>query len=46
MARVLLDLLGPEQPGQVQVLGVGVYIWNVVPTGVLLQLLRAACAPA
>ncbi|MBP6851535.1 MAG: DUF4080 domain-containing protein [Rhodoferax sp.] len=41
MARVLLDLLGPVQPGQVQVIGVGVYIWNVVPTGVLLQLLRS-----
>jgi hypothetical protein len=33
----LLDLLGPEQPGQVQVLGVGVYIWNVRQTERLLQ---------
>jgi hypothetical protein len=42
VAGALLDLFGPEQPGQVQVLGLGVYIWNVRQTERLLQALRAA----
>ena len=40
VAQELLDLLGPEQPGQAQVVGFGVYIWNAVATGAVLQHLR------
>ena len=40
VAQELLDLLGPLQPGQAQVVGFGVYIWNVVPTGAVLRHLR------
>jgi len=40
MAHTLLELLGPQRPGQVQVVGFGVYIWNVRQTGTLLQVLR------
>ena len=41
VAQELLGLLGPPQPGQAQVVGFGVYIWNVVPTGAVLRHLRA-----
>ena len=41
IAQELLDLFGPQQPGQVQVVGFGVYIWNAVPTAAVLQHLRA-----
>ena len=38
----LLALLGAPQPGQVQVLGLGVYIWNVTQTCALVRLLKVA----
>ena len=38
----LLALLGEPQPGQAQVIGFGVYIWNVSQTCELLRLLKAA----
>ena len=38
----LLALLGEPQPGQAQVIGFGVYIWNVNQTCALLRLLKAA----
>jgi hypothetical protein len=37
--RVLLALLGAPHPGRVQVIGFGVYIWNVSQTCELLRLL-------
>ena len=37
----LLALLGPQQPGATQVVGFGVYIWNVTQTEALLRLLKA-----
>jgi radical SAM superfamily enzyme YgiQ (UPF0313 family) len=38
----LLALLGEPQPGRAQVIGFGVYIWNVSQTCALLRLLKAA----
>lgn len=38
----LLALLGPPGPGQVQILGFGVYIWNATATAAVLSRLRAA----
>ena len=40
VALALLERFGPEQPGQAQVLGLGVYIWNVRQTAALVQALR------
>lgn len=40
VAQELLALLGPAQPAQAQVVGFGVYIWNVVATGAVLRHLR------
>ncbi len=42
VADELLALLGPAQPGAVQIVGFGVYIWNVRQTTEVLQRLRAA----
>ena len=42
LADELLTLLGTPQPGQAQVIGFGVYIWNVSQTCALLRLLKAA----
>ena len=41
VARELLELLGGAESGRVQVLGLGVYIWNVTQTCALVRLLRA-----
>ena len=38
----LLALLGESPPGAVQVVGFGVYIWNVLQTTAVLRLLKAA----
>jgi len=38
----LLALLGPAWPGVVQIVGLGVYIWNVKPSTELVRLLKAA----
>ena len=38
----LLATLGEPQPGAVQVIGFGVYIWNVTPTCEVVRLLKAA----
>lgn len=37
----LLALLGAPQPGRVQIVGFGVYIWNVTQTADLVRLLKA-----
>ena len=37
----MLALLGPAQPGAVQIIGLGVYIWNVTQSTELLRLLKA-----
>ena len=42
LADELLTLLGAPQPGRVQVIGFGVYIWNVRQTCALVRLLKAA----
>ena len=42
IADALLLLLGPPLAGQVQVLGFGVYIWNVTQTCELVRLLKQA----
>ena len=42
LADELLALLGPPQPGWPQVIGFGVYIWNVSQTCALVRLLKAA----
>ena len=42
IADALLLLLGPPLTGQVQVLGFGVYIWNVTQTCELVRLLKQA----
>ena len=42
VAAKLLALLGPGSSGVVQILGLGVYIWNVRQSCELLRLLRAA----
>jgi len=42
LADELLALLGQAQPGRVQVIGFGVYIWNVSQTCALVRLLKAA----
>ena len=42
LADELLALLGPAEAGQVQVIGFGVYIWNVRQTCALVRLLKAA----
>ncbi len=41
MARELLHSLGPALDGRVQIIGFGVYIWNVTQTCALLRALRA-----
>ena len=38
----LLTQLGPARPGVVQIIGLGVYIWNVTQTAELVRLLKAA----
>jgi hypothetical protein len=40
MVSQLLNTLGEERPGQAQVIGFGVYIWNVVQTTELIRLLK------
>jgi hypothetical protein len=40
MVTTLLDTLGESRPGQTQVIGFGVYIWNVVQTTELVRLLK------
>ena len=40
IVQELLQLLGPNLAGQRQVIGFGVYIWNVTQTCTVLQLLR------
>lgn len=42
LAEDLLALLGEAQPGRAQVIGFGVYIWNVTQTCALVRLLKAA----
>ena len=42
LAAELLALLGPAEAGRVQVIGFGVYIWNVSQTCELVRLLKAA----
>ncbi len=42
VASELLELLGPMQDGAVQIVGLGVYIWNVAQSTELLRLLKAA----
>ena len=42
LAADLLALLGPAEAGRVQVVGFGVYIWNVSQTCELVRLLKAA----
>ena len=42
VADALLLLLGPQRAGQVQVIGFGVYIWNVTQTCELVRLLKRA----
>ena len=41
MLEQLLQQLGPEQAGQPQIIGFGVYIWNVTPTTELVRELKA-----
>jgi tRNA A37 methylthiotransferase MiaB len=41
MVSQLLLTLGEPRPGQVQVIGFGVYIWNVVQTTELIRVLKA-----
>ncbi|MEY3887270.1 MAG: Ribosomal protein methylthiotransferase RimO, partial [Pseudomonadota bacterium] len=41
MVSQLLDTLGAARVGQVQIIGFGVYIWNVVQTTELIRLLKA-----
>jgi hypothetical protein len=41
MVSQLLNTLGAPQPEQVQIIGFGVYIWNVVQTTELIRLLKA-----
>ena len=40
MVSQLLNTLGEERPGQTQVIGFGVYIWNVLQTTELIRLLK------
>ena len=42
VASELLALLGPMQDGAVQIVGLGVYIWNVAQSTELVRLLKAA----
>ncbi len=42
LAAELLALLGPAEAGRVQVIGFGIYIWNVSQTCALVRLLKAA----
>jgi radical SAM superfamily enzyme YgiQ (UPF0313 family) len=42
MIDELLALLGPARPGTVQIVGLGVYIWNVTQSTELVRLLKAA----
>ena len=42
VAGELLTLLGPPQDGAAQIIGLGVYIWNVKQSTELLRLLKAA----
>ena len=42
LADEILALLGPTQPGGVQIVGLGVYIWNVAQSTELVRLLKAA----
>ncbi|NBQ05710.1 MAG: cobalamin B12-binding domain-containing protein, partial [Betaproteobacteria bacterium] len=41
MVLQLLNTLGEERPGQTQVIGFGVYIWNVLQTTELIRLLKS-----
>ena len=41
MVHELLEQLGPKQPGQVQIIGFGVYIWNVTQTTELVRALKS-----
>jgi tRNA A37 methylthiotransferase MiaB len=41
VVQALLELLGPVQPNRVQVLGLGVYIWNTAQTLELVRQLKA-----
>ena len=40
VAQELVELLGPQVDGQTQVIGLGVYIWNVTQTCALVRCLR------
>ena len=42
IALELLALLGPQQDGAAQIIGLGVYIWNVTQSTELVRLLKAA----
>jgi radical SAM superfamily enzyme YgiQ (UPF0313 family) len=42
VANELLATLGEATPGAVQIIGFGVYIWNVIPTCEVVRLLKAA----
>ena len=42
MVEELLGLLGPEQEGSVQIIGFGVYIWNIHQTTELVRKLKEA----
>ena len=41
MVQVLLNQLGPELAGRPQIIGFGVYIWNVIQTTELVRALKA-----
>ncbi len=41
LADEILTLLGAPQPGRVQIVGLGVYIWNVTQSTALVRLLKA-----
>ena len=41
MAHELLNQLGPELPERPQIIGFGVYIWNVIQTTALVKALKA-----
>ena len=40
IVQALLELLGPPLAGQRQIIGFGIYIWNVTQTVAVLRLLR------
>ena len=41
MVQELLSQLGPELTGRLQIIGFGVYIWNVIQTTELVKALKA-----